>query len=77
MTLRLVHDHTIPFITKYTLQCTPPPQVCCTFVPATGIYAIRKQTMVLASVVDPDPGSGAFLTSGSGIGFFLIPGPKS
>jgi hypothetical protein len=25
MTLRLVHDHTIPFITKYTLQCTPPP----------------------------------------------------
>jgi hypothetical protein len=26
--------------------------------------------------VDPDPGSGAFLTTGSGIGFFLIPDPK-
>ncbi len=25
------------------------------------------------SVADPDPGSGAFLTPGSGIGFFRIP----
>jgi hypothetical protein len=28
---------------------------------------------VPASVADPDPGSGAFLTPGSGIGFFRIP----
>jgi hypothetical protein len=28
------------------------------------------------SGVDPDPGSGAFLTPGSGIGFFRIPDPK-
>jgi hypothetical protein len=28
MTLRLVHIHTIPFITKYTLQCTAPPPPC-------------------------------------------------
>jgi hypothetical protein len=26
-----------------------------------------------SSVADPDPGSGAFLTPGSGIGFFRIP----
>ena len=29
------------------------------------------------SVADPDEGSGAFLTPGSGIGFFRIPDPKS
>jgi len=28
------------------------------------------------SVADPDPGYGAFLTPGSGIGFFRIPDPK-
>ena len=28
------------------------------------------------SVADPDPGSGAFLNPGSGIGFFRIPDPK-
>jgi hypothetical protein len=28
-------------------------------------------------VADPDPGSGAFLTPGSEIGFFRIPDPKS
>jgi hypothetical protein len=28
---------------------------------------------LLNSVADPDPGSGAFLTPGSGIGFFQIP----
>jgi hypothetical protein len=27
----------------------------------------------VTSVADPDPGSGAFLTPGSGIGFFRIP----
>jgi hypothetical protein len=27
------------------------------------------------SVADPDPGSGTFLTPGSGIGFFRIPDP--
>ncbi len=31
---------------------------------------------VVTSVAEPDPGSGAFLTSGSGIGFFRIPDPK-
>jgi hypothetical protein len=30
---------------------------------------------VSASVPDPDPGSGAFLTPGSGISFFQIPDP--
>jgi hypothetical protein len=29
-----------------------------------------------SSVADPDPGSGAFLTPGSGIGFFRIPDPN-
>jgi hypothetical protein len=29
------------------------------------------------TVADPDPGSGAFLTPGSGIGFFRIPDPKT
>jgi hypothetical protein len=29
------------------------------------------------SVSNPDPGSGAFLTSESGIGFFQILGPRS
>ncbi len=29
--------------------------------------------MLRCSVADPDPGSGAFLTPGSGIGFFRIP----
>ena len=32
--------------------------------------------IVCCSVADPDPGSGAFLTPGSGIGFFRIPDPK-
>ncbi len=32
---------------------------------------------LLTSVADPDPGSGAFLTPGSGIGFFRIPDPGS
>ncbi len=30
---------------------------------------------IAGSVADPDPGSGAFLTPGSGIGFFRIPDP--
>jgi hypothetical protein len=29
-----------------------------------------------SSVADPDPGSSAFLTPGSGMGFFRIPDPK-
>jgi hypothetical protein len=29
--------------------------------------------ILVVSVADPDPGSGAFLTPGSGIGFFRIP----
>jgi hypothetical protein len=31
------------------------------------LYSKRKNTTVAASVADPDPGSGAFLTPGSGI----------
>jgi hypothetical protein len=33
--------------------------------------------LVQGSVADPDPGSGAFLTPGSGIGFFRISDPGS
>jgi hypothetical protein len=33
-------------------------------------------SMPVTSVADPDPGFGAFLTPGSGIGFFRIPDPK-
>jgi hypothetical protein len=33
--------------------------------------------LVPTSVADPDPGSGAFLTLGSGIGFFRIPDLRS
>ncbi len=32
-----------------------------------------ESTTLRSSVADPDPGSGAFLTPGSGIGFFWIP----
>jgi hypothetical protein len=32
-----------------------------------------EESMLRNSVADPDPGSGAFLTPGSGIGFFRIP----
>jgi hypothetical protein len=35
------------------------------------------KTSLTDSVADPDPGSGAFLTPGSGIGFFRIPYPGS
>ncbi len=38
-------------------------------------YIIHQSTLA-SSVSDPDPGSGAFLTPGSGIGFFRIPDPK-
>jgi hypothetical protein len=38
-----------------------------------GSATLHKGT---GSVADPDPGSGAFLTPGSGIGFFQIPDPK-
>jgi hypothetical protein len=31
---------------------------------------------MLASVADPDPGSGAFLPPGSGMNFFGIPDPE-
>jgi hypothetical protein len=34
--------------------------------------------LLVSSIADPDPGSGAFMTPGSGIriGFFRIPDPK-
>ncbi len=34
-----------------------------------------KEVLIQASVANPDPGSGAFLTPVSGIGFFRIPDP--
>ncbi len=37
----------------------------------------RSDVMTAGSVADPDPGSGAFLTPGSGIGFFRIPDLRS
>jgi hypothetical protein len=43
-----------------------------------NIYGkVHGATRVVRSVADPDPGSGAFLTPGSGIGFFRIPDPGS
>ncbi len=44
-----------------------------------GIFVWICGSMLLISVADPDPGSGAFLTPGSGIRnrFFRIPDPKS
>jgi hypothetical protein len=44
-----------------------PPQLC-PFVH----HRLPPASMVADSVADPDPGSGAFLTPGSGIGFFRI-----
>jgi hypothetical protein len=35
--------------------------------------SVLKFSEQKVSVADPDPGSGAFLTPGSGIGFFRIP----
>jgi hypothetical protein len=37
---------------------------------------IGLQGYPVSNVAYPDPGSGAFLTPGSGIGFFRIPDPK-
>jgi hypothetical protein len=37
---------------------------------------LRKETLLINSVADPDPGSGAFLTPRFGKGFFRIPDPK-
>jgi hypothetical protein len=37
----------------------------------------RSLALALFSVADPDPGSSAFLTPGSGIGFFRISDPGS
>ena len=42
----------------------------------TGPQLLNNRILVESSVADPDPGSGAFLTPGSGIGFFRIPDPK-
>ncbi len=39
-----------------------------------GVEEEPKQ-IIRCSVADPDPGSGAFLTPGSGIGFSRIPNP--
>jgi hypothetical protein len=36
-------------------------------------FPIARPTVSPNSVADPDPGSGAFLTHGSAIGFFQIP----
>ncbi len=36
-----------------------------------------KTGLVIGSVADPDPGSGDFLTLGSGIGFFPDPGSQT
>jgi hypothetical protein len=42
----------------------------------TFIYLLWQSPSTCTSVADPDPGSDAFLTPGSGIGFFRIPDPK-
>jgi hypothetical protein len=43
---------------------------------AEKIFSGPPPVSITPSVADPDPGSGAFLTPGSGIGFFQIPDPK-
>jgi hypothetical protein len=52
-------------------------------IPDHDLYPFRisdpesKNSNKICSVADPDAGSGAFLTPGSGIGFFRIPDPGS
>jgi hypothetical protein len=45
-------------------------------VTGAGIYSEAIECRVYFSVTDPDPGSDAFLTPGSGIGFFPDPGTR-
>ncbi len=55
--------------------------VTCNIDPSFDLLALMKRPSVRLclflsrrnSVADPDPGSGAFVTLGSGIGFFRIP----
>jgi hypothetical protein len=77
-------DKTLKIIGTYRNRETPPPHTS-TFYKAVGkqiqqictengSFTADSNTVLRFSVADPDPGSGAFLTHGSGIrnGFFSL-----